>query len=416
VSVKKLVLDEAVVCDVTASDLILLGFDRSWTIDTIRFSSWFNDSNTENCEEICNMFVKYECHDKLKELTIEVDGTDYDLEDLLPVIKVFYNVEVLRLASNDDHAETNTRVNTIDYFAQLSRLKKLALVSVEIGFEYSELSVLSNLEDLTLSDCIDVENFDDVAQLSKLRKLHLSQNSGFKNASSVSRLVDLNQLLFHSFGELDLNLNHLSGLTKLTELELRSYHIEGAIDSLSQLTKMERLIFISHWIGSGNISVLKNFKNLREFSIETLNYGDTPMSRLLYGDLGEALPYCSKLERLNLRNLPLLKGNVEQWAHLINLKDFSGRGLDGINGDIFSFLSQSKCIEYIDIGYCDGLTGNLSSLSDLKHIKCLHIRDCEQLEGDPSFLTTNSKVIIRGCPRMDDIDNKNTDKVQYQHG
>jgi hypothetical protein len=136
----------------------------------------------------------------------------------------------------------------------------------------------------------------------------------------------------------------------------------------------------------------------------------------LYGDLGEALPYCSKLTRLYLPNLPLLKGNVEQWAPLINLEDFGAWGLDGINGDIFSFLSQSKRIESIDIGFCDGLTGNLSSLCDLKHIRFLYISECEQLEGDPSFLTTHSKVIIRGCPRMDDIDNENTDKVHYQHG
>jgi hypothetical protein len=206
-------------------------------------------------------------------------------------------------------------------------------------------------------------------------------------------------------------LNHLTGLTKLTELELRSYHIEGAIDSLSQLTKMEVFILNSDCISSGNISVLKNFKNLREFSIETLNYGDTPMSRLLYGDLGEALPYCSKLERLNLQNLPLLKGNVEQWAHLINLELFSVWGLDGISGDIFPFLSQCKHIEHIGMSYCDGLTGNLYSLCDLKHIRFLSIRDCEQLEGDPSLLTTHCEVTIHGCTRMDDIDNKNTDKV-----
>jgi hypothetical protein len=222
---------------------------------------------------------------------------------------------------------------------------------------------------------------------------------------------------------LDLNLNHLSGLTKVIELELRSCHIEGAIDSLSQLTKMERLILISRCISSGNISVLKNFKNLREFSIDTLwSYGNPPIWRLLCGDLGEALPYCSKLERLNFVKLPLLKGNVEQWAKLINLKDFSACGLDGINGDIFSFLSHSKCIEGVSMSFCNQLTGNLSSLCDLKHINYLSIRDCEQLEGDPSFFLTNhskARVGIYGdCPRMLQMDDiyKYSDKVQYHHG
>jgi hypothetical protein len=279
------------------------------------------------------------------------------------------------------------------------------LFQVNFGFESSEFSVLSKLEELKLIHCTKFEDFAHISQLTNLGCLIVTQSDAMMNTSSVSLLTNLSYLsLVVESGELlDSNLSHLVGLTKLTRINLRDARVEGNIESLSQFKNLTMLT-LDVGVVSGDLSVLMNFTNLQQLSLCNNRDEHCAMGSLcgnvqviahlmrlkvlifsgfsIQGNIA-ALSQCSGLEQLDLCALPQLQGDISVLSKLTKLNYCSLKVLPSINGDISVFSNISLAI----ITDCVHLTGNKSAL--------VHLRSLTSFPSCPFLL-------INGCPNLSD--------------
>jgi hypothetical protein len=393
----------------TPSELNSLGFDRSWTIAGLSFSSK-HASDMMTLKSMCNTLVKNDSQHMLRTLYLyheahddddDVDELDRSVDEILNIgCEAFSNVETLHIRGCTSSCSI-IFFNDIKTFEIFANLRTLNLSKICFGFESSELSMLSKLEELILADCTDVKDFAHIAQLTNLRDLRFDQYGTMMNTSSVSLLTSLSKLFLgiqRSGDVSDLNLSHLAGLTKLTMIEIATLKVEGNIQSLSQLQNLTALS-LDVGIASGDLSVLTNLTNLQMLSLHNRRRcamdplcGNIQvlahLKRLkvlsfsrfnLQGNIA-ALSQCSGLKHLYLSALPQLQGDISVLSTLTKLNYCSLEVLPSINGDISVFYNISK----VCIKNCMDLTGNKTALIRARSLMSFPAFHYLKIDGCPN--------------------------------
>ncbi len=158
----------------------------------------------------------------LRSLTIE-NG------DSLSDFSVFAAMESLEELSIESE-----NLKSLEFLKRMPQLKALALSDGKL-LDLDGLEVLSGLEELSVTDCGDLQDMEAVAALTGLTKLHLEKPYGCPEPS-LEGLTSLKSLTLEHFDDC----TFLSGLTELESLTLHGSDLASGMD-LSGLTQLKRL-------------------------------------------------------------------------------------------------------------------------------------------------------------------------------
>ncbi|MBI9050860.1 MAG: CotH kinase family protein [Anaerolineaceae bacterium] len=182
----------------------------------------------------------------------------------------------------------NGNIESILPLASMHQLKYLNLDDVPIGNEITNLENLSNLEELSLSNC----QLSDVAALQNLKKL-------------ISLNLRDNDIV---------DLSALAGLTNLETLNMQSNVHAQNISALGQLTNLKKLDMQNVPVGE-DVFILENFTDLRFLDVRNCLLTDT--SALGHLMANGALQDNVKIERLatvDLRDNPISTADGDDYA------------------------------------------------------------------------------------------------------
>jgi hypothetical protein len=280
------------------SSLKQLGFDYMWRVTGLWICRRFPfdlamDIISKHVGQLNCIKKLGICHTSSSTIFAEIDKCSK--RGLLPNLEeiVYLSTEVQR--SNFIHYFDMD----IDYFSEIVSLRKLSLYdqSTHQSFDSvcGDVDSLSKLHNLTYIDFFGLSSLEgDLSvfeYLSNLQYLDISQTNIEGDTCHLSKLYHLRYLNMDNvsiFGDVQ----HFCELTELTELSVVA-SIEGNIDGLSCLTKLQILEISGFSKLSGDIKSLSTLVNL-----SNLNFDD---SIGLCGDLS-SLKHLEKLCKVNIEH------------------------------------------------------------------------------------------------------------------
>ncbi len=234
---------------------------------------------------------------------------------------------------------------------------------LHLGAEYIEGE--GNVNSNTVSD------LSPLSGLTQLTNLNLRGN----NISDISALAELTNLTY-----LDLSNNNISDISALSELKnLWSLELHGNnISDISALSELKNLIYldlrgnnisdisalteltnlITLWLGNNNISdisVISKLKNIGSLELYSNNISD--------------ISVISELK--NMSRLDLSSNNISDISALSELKNISYLRLYDNNISDISVISELKNMSWLDLG-SNNIT-DISMLAELKNMRYLNL-------------------------------------------
>ena len=279
---------------------------------------------------------------KMKRLDLCID---YDVKDLSPLAGMT-QIENLQLFSSNSG---NSRSNITD-LSPLAGMTKLTSLWLDIGDvkDFSPLAGLTSLIDLNMYGEYILEDLTFLQNLTQLQKLHMS-GSYSESAPVIKDLSDL------------------SGLTKLTDLQLNVSI--ASLDGLENLTALRTL----QLYGSGTYTDVDALANLTELAELKLPYR--------YYNYDDPMPSVNMNGLKNLTKLQILRiydpAGLEPLRGLTELRSLEVQA--NSRNDTLSLEPLSGLTKLSDLRFNGNIQGgDLSGLSNLTELRSLEIRHYDQ--------------------------------------
>ena len=332
----------------------------------------------------------FETNEKARRI-IEVSGTVLDLKDV-PIYKtppsLCSRTELVELDLSSNPLNQNfteemsqlvnlkilnvrkCNFNSVPYgLSKIFSLTKLNISRNNIGTSYSELSFLTNLEDLNLSGCR-LDSFENLDSLLKLKKLNLSNNCFTESISCIGKLENLINLNMRKCKLLEWNIN----IHKLVHLESLDIS-DNSLSSLNTIVDIKSLKVLN--VEKNNILGLENIDSLE--SIEDLKLG-----LLKWNIIPESLVVLKNLKNLNMEApLGVLQPIIFKFQNLTEISFHSNFALDG------SILMGCTVLKLTEDDFT--ISSLLPYLSE-EMIDNIHFIETANLYPDLSSLKTLRKI------------------------
>ena len=184
----------------------------------------------------------------------------------------------------------NAVYENLDFLSGLTNLKVLRLPMLPQGAEPYDISALANLTDLTSIHLpVGIQDLTPLQNLTKLESLNLSDGYGVDglghtvySLEPLRNLTNLTELKLRIWSLDTVDISHLSGMTKMKELELE-VQIVGSnknqtncgISDLSALSGMKELEMLTLQVSNlSDISPLRGLEKLTFFSLVDNGWGN----------------------------------------------------------------------------------------------------------------------------------------------
>ena len=281
------------------------------------------------------------------------------------------SLDILSGLTNVRNVYTNGSDNYIDDLSFLSGMKNLEEVSLQGYYEELDLSPLADKTKLTRlslyqsgNSGVSATDLSPLAGLAKLQELDLDANVA--SLDDLASMTELRSLRIYSNSSNNYypleNISALSGMTKLTELQLQLGNVKD-LSPLANLTKLTSLNLYGNFY-TDNLNFLSGMTELRELHISN-------SSNIHVSDLS-ALSGLTDLQSLSIGidGLQSLHG----LENMSNLKELSLYGSDALFTDV-NALSALKNLQSLRLPNrnSDGPAINLSGLSGLTALQDLQI-------------------------------------------
>lgn len=252
------------------------------------------------------------------------------------------------------------------------------------------------LQKATQLTIVNVDNLDFLRDATNLT--HLAPGSDAQSVSGdIGALSGLTKLTHLQLGNTNVtgDLSALNQLKNLQELELQDTNVMGDLSALTGLSQLKTLSLYSDKI-TGSLSALSGLKDLEIISLKGR----------ISGDLG-ALSGLPKLYQLFLYNTPNITGNISALGGMANLEIVSLNS-SGITGDLGALGSLPKLYRLF-LSNAPGVTGDISALkgSKLREISIVEtgvtakLRDLVDFEYLSYITLTNTSGDISALANMD---------------
>ncbi|XP_062115436.1 putative disease resistance protein RGA3 [Humulus lupulus] len=294
-----------------------------------------------------------------------------------------------------------------------SNLKKLSL-SAYVGFQFPNwLSVLTNLVELSLLNCINCQCLPQldcfprlrVLVMDKLTNLEYISNKQIRN-ESLTCLPSLRELRLTDLPKLESWWNDASDTNEeMTVFPLLSKLI---VEDCPNLTSMPLFPFLEELLVLKNtswkpfqrtISALKRSPSTTE--IEVSSSSSSKFS---------AFAPLSALETLHILHMP--NGEPNMWQALRSLRSLMFHHIVDINY-LLEGLDQVTSLQKLHIWHCDSLKEIPNWISNPVSLKTISIKACPNLTIRPDRMSfiTSLKVEIEDCPGVSYIETMLKDQL-----
>ncbi len=189
-----------------------------------------------------------------------------------------------------DISGQNAVYENLDFLSGLTNLKVLRLPMIPQGAKPYDISALANLTELTSIDLpVGIQDLTPLQNLTKLESLNLSDGYGVDglghtvySLGPLRNLTNLTELKLRIWSLDTVDISHLSGMTKMKELEL-AVQIVGSsknqtncgISDLSALSGMKELEMLTLQVSNlSDISPLRGLEKLAFFSLVDNGWGN----------------------------------------------------------------------------------------------------------------------------------------------
>ena len=306
------------------------------------------------------------------------------------------DISVLGNLTNLTHL--NISYNKIRDISPLSNLTNLTRLNAESNL-YSDLKPVENLTNLTWLEfhTTKVTDMDSIKNLTKLSALYTSSY-----VSDISVLENLNNLtILHLCNNKNiLDISVLESLTKLKHLYINNNNISD-ISVLGNLTNLNTLEVNNNLIS--NISILKNLTNLNTLKISNNNILDisiiknlTNLNRLEANN-NQISDISSLSNLISLNNLSLYNNKISNISSLNNLVNLVYLNL--YNNQISDISALRFLINLTELHLGSNHITDISSLENLTKLTrlelyCNKISDISILEGLTNLTVLNLGTLL----------------------
>lgn len=298
-----------------------------------------------------------------------------NLESLDMKLANLENIHVL--AALDNLIELNlteTGIKDISPLASLNKLKRLYIASNPIeGFEV--LANLTELEELELRNT-GIQSLDILENLNHLQYLNLSLNP-IESLEPISKLENLKSLNI-SHNE-TLESGDLSVLANIATLNITGMHL-GNPEFIDSMKKLESLT-----LGYDSVESIKSIASYQNLTDLKLYLDDESVSDLNWIS-----------EMPQLKSLETVKGNVEDWSFLSNLKALESFATYKSTFSNINLLSENENLHVLILN--DLPMETFEGVSLLPNLERLMITDIADVSIKELFEVSGFKsVYIEGC-------------------
>ncbi|OJG27925.1 M6 family metalloprotease domain-containing protein [Enterococcus caccae] len=213
----------------------------------------------------------------LKELVISVNEST---EESVTYLKQLPKVEKLAIKECD-----LTSSESLDIFKNMGNLYALSFVASNKKIDFSVLSQLENLKELTVS--ASDAKWETLSKLSHLKKLTIRDNNVIKDLTFLQTMNTLEKLIVGRVDDAN-NYSAVGGLTNLTQLSLTIDNSEAKlldVSALAKLTKLRELelhgIYFYDEEKPQDSSFLRKLTNLERLNLEFTLFNDIDTIRLM---------------------------------------------------------------------------------------------------------------------------------------
>jgi Leucine-rich repeat (LRR) protein len=327
----------------------------------------------------CKMLTDWSSLSGLTDLTnLNLSGCGF-LTDLAPLS------ELTKLTNLD--LSSCRALTKLGPLSGLTNLTSLNLTRCSLLSDLSPLSGLTQLTSLDLRNCQSLSDLKALAGLTNLTSLDLrtqanssDARSGLRRVVNLGSLSELKNLTYLNLeymlglgcdafdGGILENIEVLSGLTKLTHLNLSGYlNLEdlNALTGLKELTKLE----LHNCVSLADITGLAGLAN-----ITNLGMSRKPMIR-------RSRPYrtAGKMEIKGSRQFTIHFLPLEDFSPLAKLPLLSGLRLENIDSlSDLSWASGLADLSFLCLDGCEGVR-SLDPLSSCQQLKELYLEKCTRL-------------------------------------
>lgn len=286
----------------------------------------------------------------LQELTMESDNWSW-----LPSLQKLEKLAVCNTYQTDE---------LLPYLDQMTQLKELDLSEmINCSGEFQFLSSFTQLEKLNLSGCSVTDGFDFLSSMQNLRELDLSE-SNIEHLPPFAPDCPLEKINLSLTPIADVQ--SLSGLQQLTELDLSMCHNLTDCSSIAGLTSLKKVSV--HGCPLATLDAFSGLSNLEVLDIGGIDATDlSPISPLAF------------LKELNIDYIPCF-----DLSALSTLKNLEVLELN--HGRLADFSESDDLVPTVD----------LASLQTLQNLRRLDMHDVTILDFGPlAALTRLNSLTIR---------------------